>query len=539
MPTNDSDKEKDSSGRNSGALENQVGAPVTLENVAVHDEGKLVLTEADALERARRLTEDDEPIYLCYSVDDADNPRNWSTTRKWYVTCLVCWFNVLTCFCAGGISSASEDIASTFGVSDEVTTLCLSMYILGFAIGPMFLAPLSEFFGRSPVYISTWLVLVLLHIGLALAPNIGTIIAIRFLAGFSGSAPLTNSGGTISDLWRRDESGFPMAIYGLSSTGGPPLALVISGYLAQNLGWRWLFWVQMIVIGAFWLVMAFTLPETRHTIILDQKTRRVRKQMQKEGLGAAKDVRDANSDEKKGLYTLFAITLTRPVRFLVTEPITFFAAAYNGFIYGLVYLFNEAFPLVFGPTGHGFSTGQWGLTFLGLLMGSVVGALLHPLQERVYLRRVARSDGKGVPEARMWMARGGAFLLPISLFWFGWTSYTSVPWIVPVIASGFFGLGIYIVILSILNYVVDSYGLYSASALAGVILVRNTVGAGFPLFAKQMYEKLGLEWASSLLAFLAIPLIPIPFVFYYRGEGIRLRSPWAREHFDQDEDTPH
>lgn len=122
-----------------------------------------------------------------------------------------------------------------------------------------------------------------------------------------------------------------------------------------------------------------------------------------------------------------------------------------------VYLFNEAFPLVFGPTGHGFSTGEWGLTFLGLLIGSLVGALLHPLQERVYLRRVAQNDGKGVPEARMWMARGGAFLLPISLFWFGWTSYASVPWIVPVIASAFFGLGIYIVILSILNYVVDSY----------------------------------------------------------------------------------
>lgn len=210
------------------------------------------------------------------------------------------------------------------------------MYILGFAIGPMFLAPLSEFYGRSPVYISTWFILVMLHIGLALAPNIGTIIVIRFLAGFFGSAPLTNSGGTISDLWKRDESGFPMAIYGLSSTGGPPLALVMSGYLAQNLGWRWLFWVQMIVIGGFWLIMALMLPETRHTIILAHKTRRVRKQMRKEHLNAAENIKDVNSDEKKGLHTLFAITLTRPLRFLFTEPITFCAAIYNGFIYGLV-----------------------------------------------------------------------------------------------------------------------------------------------------------------------------------------------------------
>lgn len=122
---------------------------------------------------------------------------------------------------------------------------------------------------------------------------------------------------------------------------------------------------------------------------------------------------------------------------------------------------------------------------------------------------------------------------------FAWTSFPSVHWIVPIIASGFFGLGIYIVILSILNYVVDSYQTYSASALAGVILIRNLVGAGFPLFANQMYDKLGYEWASSLLAFLSIIMIPIPWLWFYYGEKLRLKSPYAREHFGSDEDAPH
>lgn len=205
----------------------------------------------------------------------------------------------------------------------------------------------------------------------------------------------------------------------------------------------------------------------------------------------------------------------------------------------MVYLFNEAFPLVFGPTGHGFNTGEQGLCFLGLCFGSIVGAILHPLQERYYLRRVRENGGKPVPEARLWLARGGAFLLPISLFWFAWTSYKSVHWIVPIIASGFFGLGIYIVILAILNYVVDSYQTFSASALAGVILVRNVVGAGFPLFATQMYERLGNEWASSLLAFLSIIMIPIPWIWFMRGEALRFKSPFARQHFNSDEDAPH
>ena len=122
---------------------------------------------------------------------------------------------------------------------------------------------------------------------------------------------------------------------------------------------------------------------------------------------------------------------------------------------------------------------------------------------------------------------------------FAWTSFRFVHWIVPIIASAFFGAGIYIVILAVLNYVVDSYQTYSASSLAGVILIRNLVGAGFPLFASQMYHKLGLEWASTLLAFLSLLFVPIPLWWFYRGESLRLKSPWAREHFHQAEDSPH
>ena len=446
----------------------------------------------------------------------------------------------IRCLCAGSISSGAIEIQKTFGVSAEITTLALSLYVLGFAVGPVLLAPLSEYYGRQPVYLVSWFILFIFQLPVALAPNIGTILVCRFIGGFAGGAPLTNTGGTISDLWKRNESGGPMAVYGLSSTFGPPVALVMSGYIGQNAGWKWIFWVLMIITGTFWVVLVLTIPETRHTIILQKKTQRLRRQMRSENLKAAESITDANADERKGLHQLFAITLTRPFDFLFTEPITFFAAAYNGFLYGLVYLFNEAFPLVFGPEkGHGFKTGAQGLSFLGLTIGPIIAFLFYPLQERYYLQRVAANDGKGVPEARMWMARLGALLIPLSLFWFGWTSYPTIHWIVPIIASSFFGAGIYIIILSILSYVVDSYQTYSASALAGVILVRNVVGAGFPLFAEQMYNKLGYEWASSLLGFLAILLVPIPFIFFYKGEGIRLRSPWAREHFYQEEDSPH
>ncbi|EMC96654.1 hypothetical protein BAUCODRAFT_89803 [Baudoinia panamericana UAMH 10762] len=507
--------------------------------------GGLLLNEDEVLARARDMsrTGANVPLFVTFHKHDKENPRNFPPWKKWYITCFASFLNIITCLCAGGISSASSDIAETFNVSAEVTTLGLSMYILGFALGPMLLAPLSEYFGRSPVYIVSWCILVIFQIPLALAPNIATVIVCRLIQGFGGSAPLTNTGGTVSDLWARNESGNAMMVYGFSSTFGPPFALVVSGYLVLRLGWRWLFWFDMIVTGALLVLMVVTLPETRHSIILERKATRVRKTLAKEG-NISPEVLDSISDasnkgNKRSLHTLFAINLTRPVRFLFSEPITMGAAAYNGLIYGIVYLFNEAFPLVFGPGGHGFNTGQWGLTFLGLCIGSLLAACCHPLQERYYLRRVAQNEGKGVPEARMGQARFGALLLPISLFWFAWTSFTWVHWVVPIIASAFFGAGIYVVILAILNYVVDAYQTYSASALAGVILVRNLVGAGFPLFGRQMYTKLGNEWASTLLAFLSLLFVPIPIWWFYRGEQLRLKSPWAREHFGQDEDAPH
>ncbi|KAF2178637.1 MFS general substrate transporter [Zopfia rhizophila CBS 207.26] len=482
---------------------------------------RLVLSEYEVIGRLRALPHDATPIVLTFGPRDLDNPRNWSTARKWYVTCFVSMLNVLTCLCAGGYSSGTPLLREEFHVPSVVTTAGLSTYILGFAFGPMLLAPLSEHWGRNPIYMWSWLVLVILQIPAALANSMPTLIGIRFLQGFAGSAPLTNTGGTVADLWERDYSGAPMAIYGLSSTLGPPLALPITGYLAQYKGWRWLFWFFMAVLGTAWIIMVLTLPETRHTIILAQKTRRLRDQFSALGHPSSSCIQNPPDE---GLGHLFKVTLTRPIRFLFTEPITFSAAAYNGLIYGLVFLFNESFPLVFGRL-HGFTHAQTSLTFLGLCVGSLVAPFLHPLQEKHYLRVCT-------PESRMWSGLPACFLLPISLFWFAWTSSPHVHYMVPIIASSFFGAGIFVVVLGVLNFVLDAYGSYTASSLAGVILVRNLVGAVFPLFAESMYESMGYRWAGMLLGLLALLFCGVPFLFYYHGVEIRRKSKWASMHGD-------
>lgn len=380
------------------------------------DKRNCLLNAEEALKEARQSPAKALNIRLTYSINDPDNPRNWPAWKRWYIGCYTSWLNVLTCWCAGSFSSASESIAKEFRVSSEVTTLGLSLYILGFAIGPMLLAPLSEHFGRRPVYVCSWFICFIFQLPIALAPNIGTILVCRLIAGFGGSAPLTNTGGTISDLFKRNESGGIMAVYGLSSTFGPFGTLVILSYISQNCGWRALFWALFGITGGFWCLLVLTVPETRHSIILKRKVKKLRKIMAQENLKTAESIVTIHADEEKTLVQAFKVILTRPIRFLFTEPITFFAAAYNGFLYGIVYLFNEAFPLVFGPGGHNFNIGEQGLAFLGLTLGPIIAFCFYPLQERYYLKRVAQNDGKGVPEARVWMARLGAVFVPVSLF---------------------------------------------------------------------------------------------------------------------------
>lgn len=133
---------------------------------------------------------------------------------------------------------------------------------------------------------------------------------------------------------------------------------------------------------------------------------------------------------------------------------------------------------------------------------------------RKYLEPKFDESGNITPEARLPAACVGGFALPICLFWFGWTSRPSVHWIVPIIGSGWFSIGAFLLILSIINYLSYAYPEQTASVLAGNELFRSSFGAGFPLFATAIYRNLGVAWASSTLGFISIAFIPIPFVLY-------------------------
>jgi len=222
------------------------------------------------------------------------------------------------------------------------------------------------------------------------------------------------------------------------------------------------------------------------------------------------------------------MSLVKPITLNFTEPIVFLLNLYIALIYGLLYIWFESFPLVFVEI-YGFSLGLEGVTFLGIMVGTLVAVTVIFLWNYYYLEKQFDAAGNIEPEKRLMPALVGCFFVPVCLFWFGWSSRKSIHWIMPVIGSSFFGLASFALFNAVLPYLSDAYPDSVASVLAGNDLMRSAFGAGFPLFATAMFKNLGIAWASSTLAFLGIAFIPIPFALYKWGKQIRLRSKNARK----------
>ena len=420
--------------------------------VHVHERAQGNLAHPGLAPRQTMQKDDGTEVELVtFPPGDKSNPRNWPLWRKWSIVAVIIPIDLTVSWAASGFSPATMEFQKDFDVSSEVATLGLSMYVLGLALGPMTLAPLSEYYGRSLVYILSYGIFLLFLLGTALVQNLGGFLALRIISGLFSSVTIANFGGTIADLFEPHETGIPMSLFLWAATFGSPSGFFLFAFVAHNRPWRDIFWALLGICGGLWLLMSATLKETRHSIIL---LRRAAKERKERGTDA---IEVPSSMKQRGAKQLFKDALLRPFRFLFTEAIVVFSALYNGYLYGLSFLFNGAFTLVFGMEGHGFGIIGVGLSFLGIMVGITFGPVTNLWQERYYQKQIAKVGGKNIPEARIQLSQVAAVTFPISLFWFAWTTSNSVHWIAPILASGLWGWSFYTLILMTYNYTEDSY----------------------------------------------------------------------------------
>jgi len=277
-----------------------------------------------------------------------------------------------------------------------------------------------------------------------------------------------------------------------------------------------------IFAGSCLALIVFTLPETYAPVILKHKAERLRKETGDDRYFAPIETQKLTVGERARNI------VTKPMKMLFYEPMLLAVTLYMSFVYGCLYLLFEAYPIVF-IEGHGFNSGENGLAFLPLFVGSVAGTAISVFYVNPrYVKLVEQHAPRNPPpEARLPVGVLGGIIFAVGFFWFGWTSYPSISYWAPLLSGLAFGVSIMLLFLSLFNYTIDVYLAETASALSATTIVRSLFGATFPLFASQMYKALNPRWASTLLGCVAILMIPIPALFIRYGPALRERSRFA------------
>ncbi|KAI9771368.1 MAG: hypothetical protein M1840_002338 [Geoglossum simile] len=469
------------------------------------------------------LPDQEEYVVEFEGENDERHAQNWPMKKKLYTAVILGFTTLVAAFGSSIFSVATFSVANYFHVSPEVGLLGLCLYVLGFATGPTLWAPLSELRGRrTPLIISTF-GFTIFQIAVAVGKDLQTVLICRFWGGFFGACPLTVVAAVFSDMFSNRQRGLAITVFSMTVFTGPLLAPFIGGYIIENksLGWRWTEWLTAIMGALSFLLNLFFLKETYPPVILVEKAAELRRRTKNWGIHAKQEEIEVDFRE------LVTKNFSRPIRLLFTEPIVLFISIYMAFIYGLLYLFLTAYPIVFQQI-RGWKPGVAGLPYFGMIIGQLLAGCMVIAWQPWYNRKLKANNDIPIPEWRLPPVVIGGAAFTAGLFWFGWSGYkASVHWIVPTLSGVLTGFGLLAIFLQSLNYLVDAYLMFAASAIAANTLLRSLAGAGFPMFSQYMFHRLGVNWASTLLGFVALAMVPIPVVFIVYGAKIREKSKFA------------
>ncbi|KAK1573462.1 major facilitator superfamily transporter [Colletotrichum navitas] len=463
---------------------------------------------------------------LSWTSDSHGHPRTWGRARKTYDTCWVIFLEFYTGKSSNHMSSAktiltpkktpvAAHVHRDLGVSPVLATfLFVSTYLMGQALGGVFLPPWSESFGRKKPYIVSTAIYSLTCVLVAACPTIPAIVVGRVVGGFLSAIPAIVAAGSIEDLWDTQDRVWWVFWWAVFGNIGLLAGGVISDLIISAAHWTWVFYTAAIV-NACMTAILFTIKESRPSVVLAKTIA----DNERTGSSQVSGTKPKNTPIREKL------DIVRPLRFLFTEPIVFLVSVVSAIAFGLIYLFTEVLPHVY--VSMGLKNGWKNTPFLALALGILASGLT-----RIYdARTLATRSAKGLPitpESKLGGFIIGAPLLAGGLWCFAWTIPPAVllHWAVPTAALVPIGYAVNEYDYVLAGYLTDCYETYTASAFAALGLTRALLCATFPLLGSVLYHSVDPNKASSIFAVLATVLCIVPPLFLRYGRWLRNRSPF-------------
>ncbi|KAF2222313.1 putative caffeine resistance protein 5 [Elsinoe ampelina] len=460
-----------------------------------------------------------------YSTDDQANPQNWSSGKKVWVA-FVLFLYTLTVYASSAIYVTAQDqVMAKFNLSYAQGSAILSLYVVGYGLGPLLFSPMSEipFFGRNIPYVISFALFVILSVPTALVDNYPGLLVLRFLTGFMGSPCLATGGATIQDMYSLLKLPYGLTAWVAAAFCAPAIGPLLSGFAVPVLGWRWAFWEILIMSAPVWLMWFFTMPETSADNILLRRAQRLRRLTSNPSYLAASEIAAAN---KKFSTTMYE-ALTVPFVITLKDPAVLFTNLYTSLIYGTYYSFFEAFPLSYMGV-YGFNTGELSIVYTATIIpGALLGIATYVAYQWFYLEPDMRKRGPRQQEHRLVPALFSVWLLPMSLFWFGWTVEEDTHWAVSIVGLVFFGFGAFVLFQCIFMYLPLTYPKYAASLFAMNDALRSAMASGSIIYAHPMYQNLGIGRGVSILGGLMVAGCFGVLGLYFFGRQLREKSRFA------------
>lgn len=466
--------------------------------------------------------DDDLGDLITIPPESADHPMSWSLRKKIMHTFVFGIAPMSVQLSCTALSPALVQLTEEFPIGREIGTLVYSIYLLGNSLGPLLFAPMGELYGRKTgIYIPTFICGVFIILT-ANVTSIWAVLVLRFVSGVFAGASLVNAGGAMADMWSPKERVAALVLYAFNIVFGSAIAPLVGSALITTggYGWRWICWTTGLFTIVNAVISLVVLSESYIPVLEQMKARNIRLDSEKWA------IHSKNDEYRLTVREIIQVHLARPLMLFGT-PVVLFINIYSSFVYGVLFLLIANVEELFHTIYH-FAAVPASLPILAMIVGFIVGGVINILNAARYGRIAGTIKAHPPPEEFLGAMLVSGWLLPAGFFIYGWTMYSHVHWIGPIIGIGVLSAGFSVIFQGCLVYLINSYPHYAASTLASNTLLRSIFAGVFPLFAHQMYSGLNPHWASSVLGFVSLALFPIPWLFYKYGPQLRKLQPFKQ-----------